>query len=326
MKNAFLLISMFLNTFCYAQTNYEAHSQYLLDANRASEKNEHDTALILYTKAFNMNGANAPIEYVKAARSAAEIKDNEQCASLLKEAVVKEKIELNTILSFSDNKIFKACAEEIKRNYRELVHQFYSNIENPDVYFKLQYLLNRDHFSRKVSEYYLGVNESQKEEAFEMLSDPQVKKDSVMYNKYRSILFPTIDPILSAFENKACRYADSLNIVELIDITNEHGWQNEAWLLLWHQRGTFGEDNWVWNYFKPQIDQEIAQGKIPPYFWAMFEDIDSIYKTGKSIYGYHPGKVDPITVNSKRKEIGLPALNSKEIEERNNNPFGGKVF
>jgi len=82
----------------------------------------------------------------------------------------------------------------------------------------------------------------------------------------------------------------------------------------------------VWNYFKPMIDQEIAEGKVAPFYWAIFEDITSIYKTGKSIYGYHPGQVDAISVNESRQSIGLPLLTQDEINERNNNPYGGRTF
>ena len=122
------------------------------------------------------------------------------------------------------------------------------------------------------------------------------------------------------------KQTDSLNIRELMDITTSSGWQEEAWLLLWHQRGTYGKNNWVWNYFKPLINKEIEQGKLPKSFWAMFEDFKASLKTGVSVYGYRPGKVDEKNVNANRKKIGLPMLTKEEITERNNNPYGGRVF
>ncbi|MGF1556606.1 hypothetical protein [Paucihalobacter sp.] len=44
---------------------------------------------------------------------------------------------------------------------------------------------------------------------------------------------------------------DSLNIKRLIEITKDYGWQNKGWIILWHQRGTYGKSNYVWNFFKP---------------------------------------------------------------------------
>ena len=76
------------------------------------------------------------------------------------------------------------------------------------------------------------------------------------------------------------RKVDSLNVDRLMEITNEYGWQEKAWLILWHQRGTYGEDNYVWNYFKPLIDKEIDEGKISRNFWAPFDQFNKMMKTG----------------------------------------------
>jgi len=35
---------------------------------------------------------------------------------------------------------------------------------------------------------------------------------------------------------------DSLNITRLIEITKKYGWQDEGWLILWHQRDTYGKE------------------------------------------------------------------------------------
>jgi hypothetical protein len=64
---------------------------------------------------------------------------------------------------------------------------------------------------------------------------------------------------------------DDSNIKRLIEITKKYGWQPKAWLLLWHHRTSYQENNFVWNHFIPLINKEIKQGKISRTFWKPFE-------------------------------------------------------
>lgn len=116
--------------------------------------------------------------------------------------------------------------------------------------------------------------------------------------------------------------SDSLNINRLIEITKKYGWQSRgAWTILWHQRGSYGEDekmqvykpsldsliaigklpkdywatyeaekpervkNGAWSFFKPYIDNQIANGKMRKDFWARYEDEKSIIVRRTQIYG-----------------------------------------
>lgn len=107
---------------------------------------------------------------------------------------------------------------------------------------------------------------------------------------------------------------DSLNINRLIEITKEYGWQKKGWLLLWHQRGTYGQDNYVWNFFKPHIDREIKEDKINKDFWIMFEEEKSISNNREQIYGMYWGQyneypiIDIENVDNRRAEFGIPPL------------------
>ena len=107
---------------------------------------------------------------------------------------------------------------------------------------------------------------------------------------------------------------DSLNIKRLIEITKEYCWQKRGWLVLWHQRQTYGEDNYVWNFFKPYIEDEIKKGNINKDFWTNFEEEQSIMKDKKQIYGLYWSQFDeyPIkdieNVDERRTEFGLPPL------------------
>lgn len=107
---------------------------------------------------------------------------------------------------------------------------------------------------------------------------------------------------------------DSLNVTRLIEITKKYGWQSKGWLILWHQRGTFSEKNYVWDFFKPHIDKEIAKGKIRKDFWAMFEEHESILENKKQIYGLFLNNfeqfpiIDIEKVDERREKIGKPPL------------------
>ena len=242
------------------------------------------------------------------------------------QSITKSKASKEFMVDFSVNEFYQKIVASTLPKYDTYLTQFYREIDNPKVYFEIQKLLNRDQFSRKLKDYYLGISEEEKEVAFDGFGEAQASKDTVALKKYRAILFPKVDKVYKDYNSKLGIYTDSLNVVKLIDITKNYGWQKEGWMILWHQRGTYGKKNWVWNYFKQVIDNEIKDGNVSPFFWVMFEDITSIYNTGKSIYGYHPGKVDPKTVNVNRRKIGLPELTEQEIENRNNRKDHGRVF
>jgi len=107
---------------------------------------------------------------------------------------------------------------------------------------------------------------------------------------------------------------DSVNIRQLMEITREYGWIDKAWIVLWHQRGTYGTDNEVWSYFKPFIDSEIKKGNVRKSFWAMYEDHEQIIKSREQIYGMFASNYDmmPVVnvkqVDKRRADIGLPPL------------------
>lgn len=107
---------------------------------------------------------------------------------------------------------------------------------------------------------------------------------------------------------------DSLNINRLIEITKEYGWQKRGWLALWHQRGTYGKDNYVWNFFKAHIDKEIKEGKIKKDFWVIFDEERSIVNKKEQIYGMYWSQYDeyPIinieNVDKRRAEFDVPLL------------------
>ena len=107
---------------------------------------------------------------------------------------------------------------------------------------------------------------------------------------------------------------DTKNINRLIEITKKYGWQKKGWLILWHQRESYGDNNTVWTFFKPYIDDQIENGKMRKDFWARFEDQKSMIQTGKQIYALYWSQYDdyPIidieNVDKRRESVGLPPL------------------
>ena len=326
MKTILLIPILFLSVILNAQINYEKQNSLLLSAYRAKATKNYQTALNFYNEAHEIKKLNSISEYLSAAICAAETKIKTSCENWLKALIMDKNASSKTILSFSKNEIYQESANKILIDHESLSDVFFAKKKNLTVYVDMQHLVNRDQFARKLSDYHLGISEKDQEKAFDGFLAAQKANDTIAQKKYKNILWPKVSKAHNDYNDKIIRYTDSLNIVELIVITKKHGWQEEAHILLWHQRGSYGENNWIWNYFKPLINNEIKVGTIAPSFWAMFEDFKSIRENGKAIYGYHPGKVNEETVNKKRKTIGLPELSAAEIEERNNNPYGGRMY
>lgn len=107
---------------------------------------------------------------------------------------------------------------------------------------------------------------------------------------------------------------DSLNVIRLKEITKKYGWRERGWIILWHQRFTFEEDNYVWSFFRPYINEQIKKGNIRTDFWAMFEDQKAIEKNQTQIYGTYLSQLNQFPVRNlknidkKRKKVGLAPL------------------
>ncbi|MAZ71802.1 MAG: hypothetical protein CMC70_01515 [Flavobacteriaceae bacterium] len=143
---------------------------------------------------------------------------------------------------------------------------------------------------------------------FESLKSPAIYKETDSLNK----LDQKIRSNGSSLDEIS--RVDTANIKRLIQITKTHGWQDKGWLLLWHQRGTYGEQNYVWDFFKPYIDTQIKQGNMRKDFWAFFDEEKSVREKNEQIYGLFTSnyKEFPIKnieiVDSLRAEIGKPTL------------------
>lgn len=101
---------------------------------------------------------------------------------------------------------------------------------------------------------------------------------------------------------------DNQNISKLIEFTKEYGWIHRGWLILWHHRGSYGTDNYIWQHFKPLIDKGIEEGKVKKGFWARFEDQLFIGENNIQNYGTYSNLdvIDVENVDKRRFEYRLP--------------------
>ncbi len=153
------------------------------------------------------------------------------------------------------------------------------------------------------------------------------KKLDRQYEKYTSLFFKNLDhpeiyrEILQMLDKDQevrknggdLEAVDLVNSTRLIEINKQYGWQDRAWLILWHQRIGFESEDYFWSYFRPYINEQISAGTIRKDFWARFEDNKSI-ENGKQIYGLYWGQFDDFPVedvkniDSIRSLVGLPPL------------------
>lgn len=111
---------------------------------------------------------------------------------------------------------------------------------------------------------------------------------------------------------------DSANIMKLQELSIKYGWESRAWLLLWHHRGSYKKDNFVWNFFSPFIQKEIEKGNVNKDFFVAFEELYASTNNFQSPAIYELGSVGRMSINQtyediknldkRRKSVGLPPL------------------
>ncbi len=242
-------------------------------------------------------------------------------------------LEQKAMLQFKDNEYEKALANfkkaiELKPRESTSIY-FYAvasalKLEKDDEAKTL--LIASIHNTNASKSYFLNFNEFnkfRKKSLFSEIDNDYEKHISEFYNKlehpkiYREMdSLVDIDQKYRSYgsDRKEIARVDSLNIKRLIEITKDYGWQDKGWIILWHQRGTYCENNYVWNFFKPYIDEQISKGNMKKDFWVMFDEEKSIRKNKEQIYGMYWNNFDdyPIkdieNVDKRRAEFGLPPL------------------
>tara|TARA_Y100000815_G_scaffold196442_1_gene179976 strand:+ start:894 stop:1757 length:864 start_codon:yes stop_codon:yes gene_type:complete len=255
------------------------------------------------------------------------------CAQSKNEFEIYNEFEQKAMLEFKDKEYEKALSNFQKaidlKPTEDVTIYFYataSALNIGELERAKELLIASIHKTNASKSYFLNFKEFdnfRNEKMFSDIEDDYEKHISVFYKElehpkiYREIdSLVELDQKVRKNGNDRNKMAevDSSNIKRLIEITKEFGWQSRGWLILWHQRGTYGEDNYIWNFFKPYIDEQIQKGNLEKSFWTMFEEEKSIIENKVQIYGRYWNNFDqfPIkdieNVDQRRIENGLPPL------------------
>ncbi|MFD0992823.1 hypothetical protein [Tenacibaculum geojense] len=242
-------------------------------------------------------------------------------------------LEQKAMLEFKDKKYDKALSNFQKaidlKPKEDVSIYFYAaasalNVGNMD---KAKELLTESiHNTNASKDYFLNFNEFdsfRKEKLFSEIENNYEKHITEFCKKLEHPkIYREVDSLIkldqeirnNGIDTKEMARIDSSNIKRLIKITKEYGWQNKGWLVLWHQRETYEQDNYIWNFFKPYIDKQIKKGNIKKSFWTIFEEEKSILKNKEQIYGLYLNQLEqfPIrdieNIDKRRAQNGLPPL------------------
>lgn len=278
-----LLLLLIIPIVGLSQTKYDRHDELISKANKLKNDGNFEQAIDKYKSALKILIPNSSTPFFNIAECTLKLDNNKLADTWIRKGVSQSGAQMEYLRKYrgfseiQDNDFYK----KIITDYNALRQQYFSTIENIDIYLEIEELVARDQFVRKIDDYISGRTEEDMENAMNGLREAQKNKDSIAIKKYRDLLFPKPNKEYVKLQRELMRKVDSLNIDRLMKITKEHGWQERAWLILWHQRGNHDEDNYVWNYFRPLINKEIEDGKISRSFWYAFDQFKEMMNSGK---------------------------------------------
>lgn len=269
-------------------TNYDKYDLHINQANDLKKQNKFKEAITEYEQGLeSIDKHLTSTPFFDLAACAIQIQNYDLAKKYILLGITKGGAPffyLNNYKGFDENYKKTSQWKDVYDDYNNLRKEYFYSIKNIDIYIEIEKMVEVDGAVRS----HYSNNLHDKTEILKCKDS----FDSVMMN------------------------VDNKNIKRLIEISKEYGWQSRAWLLLWHHRGTYKENNFVWNFFIPLINKEIEAGNLYRSFWAAFEDDKSLRENGYTLYGDLPGKVD-VKVNERRKLVNLPPLTEEDIIERN---------
>jgi hypothetical protein len=262
----FLLFPLFLS----AQTKYDKFDRLILEADSLKILEEYQYAYEKYARALNVLIPDWATPYFNMAECALKLGNVKKCKNSIIEGLVKGGAEYDYLIRYDGFKDIQMMPfyDAILKDYNYYRQQHFRNKDNIDVFLEVLALLEKDQLVRKTEDYFTNYSEEELTVARQQFVQAQEKGDLVKLEVYKKILFPKVE---EKYDELMKRVDDS-NIKRLIEITKKYGWQPSAWILLWHHRSSYQENNFVWNHFIPLINKEIEQGKISRAFWKPFED------------------------------------------------------
>lgn len=278
-----LLILLLIPIVGFSQTKYDQYDGLISQANKLKSDGDFANAINKYKSALDILIPNSSTPFFNVAECALKLDNTELADTWIRKGISQGGAQMEYLRKY---KGFAEIQEadfykRIISDYNSLRQQYFSTIKNIDIYLEIEELTARDQFVRKIDDYISGRTEEDIENAMNGFQEAQKNNDSIAVKKYRDLLFPKPNKEYKKLQNELMRKVDSLNIDRLMEITKEHGWQERAWIILWHQRGNHDEDNYVWNYFRPLINKEIEEGKISRSFWNAFDQFKKMMNSGK---------------------------------------------
>lgn len=283
MKKTILLL-LIISSFSYGQTKYDKHDKLISEANNFREDGNYEQAIVKYKNALEVLMPNSSSPFFNLAECALNLDDLTLADKWIRKGVSiggAPKSYLESYKGFSEIQD-KEFYKKIVSDYNQLRQTYFSSIKDIDLYLEIEELTSRDQFVRKTGMYLDGYSDADYHNAGTAYFKAKKEKDSVKVKELKKIVFHKTDEKYKETTSLLMQKVDSLNVAKLMEITKKHGWQERAWIILWHQRGTYGEDNYVWNYFKPLIDKEIEDGKLSRDFWSLFDEHKEMMKSGNS--------------------------------------------
>lgn len=281
MKRTTLLL-LIMSSLSYGQTKYDKHDGLISEANNLRNEGNYQQAIVKYQNALKILTPNSSTPFFNLAECALHLDNIILADEWIRKGVSVGGAQKNYLENYNGFAEIqeKEFYKKIVSDYLQLRQKYFSTIENIDLYLEIEELTSRDQFVRKTGMYLDGISEVDYQNAGDAFFKAQRENDTLKANEIKKILFHKTKDEYKKTTSELMKKVDSLNVARLMEITEKHGWQERAWIILWHQRGTYGENNYVWNYFKPLIEKEIEEGKLSRNFWSAFDQHKEMTKTG----------------------------------------------
>lgn len=236
-----------------------------------------------FSKAFTFHDALDSYQVLDAAASALQVNNQELFKKYVTESITQYKAPLDFILEYDKfaNHKNNAFLKSLPDDYERLLNQYYINKKDLTAFIEISVLVEKDQIARQLIDYF--ENE---------LRSSQTKVNKEVFNKI--------------LEN-----TDNDNAQKLIDLTKKYGFQDYSWLILWHHRISFNDENdTFWQYFKSVIKKEIKKGNLHKSYLASFADVNETIWKEKQIYGtlFQYPIENVKDVDRLRDSVGLPPL------------------
>ena len=263
------------------KTDVKKYEELITKAEIDFENGEYQKSLENFKNSFNIFPYKKKQDYLFAAAAAFHLKKDKKATDLIISVIKNMNVYEYDLLNFTEFQPFmnNDFFTHIRQTFPSLLKQIKSVSKSPQIDKEIDSLIAEDQRVRK------GWREIEK----------LTKNEKIT-------------------RIKEMKRVDCLNINRIIEITKEFGWHPKMRIILWHHRGIHKDDNYVWNYFRPFINEQIKIGNIKKSFWARYEDNKSMDENGTQIYGMYSGQsdrfpiVDIANLDIRRKEMGLPPL------------------